>query len=738
VEVSPKDYSQSRSVLASSGPSAIREHTTEPSGQRNDFPPEGDAPMPPTPPGGTKGEIVNAGIQVLGAAAGNLAGGATNVAGTAAAKAAGGATTKVAASAAAEADALGAAATSARSGAVTARDTVRDGAQGLIAQVAEAGDAGGEQTWGQYGRQARRAARKATRQSMLPSAAEVDPVSEDDRTGYTKARDSLKEATGVDADEAVGAIAGGAAGAAMLASGVGAVASGAVGAFANTLGTGLARATHAVGSVHVKVRKNMVAIGFAAVGTVMLAMMTVLTGGAAQQQAAAQEESVVIAALEQARLQAQNASVLCAVEQEFPLGHVYGPRVVANAQTIHEVAQSRGLPMYASVIATAIAFRETGLLGSTHPGRAGVFGFSPGAAGSAVELSDVAYSAGVFFDRLDGISGWRAMTVDEVGRVIMGGVFSNKYSSLEGASREILNQGGIAAGAGCEARGVPLACPEVPELEADDAVMTRDARELVRCLWHLGGLRDITVSGGGHNVAIGADGAVDVLAALEEPSDDPTQPFAGFSPSATLSWLSATFTTFGIDTVEASDVRATFLPASTSPDAPRFAARVLAAGSTQADVIKVRVHGSAGTGVVAKANGPWVRPAPDGCAVRSEWGYRIHPIYGTRKLHEGMDFGCGSGTQVYAASSGTVARQYWSTTGGNILVIDHGDGVTTHYLHLSSFIVGVGMPVQSGEVVALSGNTGSATTGAHLHFEVRVDGASVNPRDHYASMGSGL
>jgi murein DD-endopeptidase MepM/ murein hydrolase activator NlpD len=95
-------------------------------------------------------------------------------------------------------------------------------------------------------------------------------------------------------------------------------------------------------------------------------------------------------------------------------------------------------------------------------------------------------------------------------------------------------------------------------------------------------------------------------------------------------------------------------------------------------------------------------------------------------MHEGIDIAVPSGTPVVAAASGTVITAGWLGGYGNLVVIDHGNGLATAYGHNSTVAVGVGQSVAQGEVVAYSGSTGHST-GPHVHFEVRVNGSPVDP-----------
>ena len=116
--------------------------------------------------------------------------------------------------------------------------------------------------------------------------------------------------------------------------------------------------------------------------------------------------------------------------------------------------------------------------------------------------------------------------------------------------------------------------------------------------------------------------------------------------------------------------------------------------------------------------------------ITSPYGWRIHPIYGYRKLHAGTDFRAYCGTPIIAAASGTVQWAKGVGGFGNQVLLNHGrpDGrsLMTSYNHLSSFAVRTGDTVSQGQVVGYSGTTGTSTA-CHLHFEVYVDGATVDP-----------
>jgi len=112
--------------------------------------------------------------------------------------------------------------------------------------------------------------------------------------------------------------------------------------------------------------------------------------------------------------------------------------------------------------------------------------------------------------------------------------------------------------------------------------------------------------------------------------------------------------------------------------------------------------------------------------VTSRFGMRMHPIFHTMRMHSGIDIGAGYGAPVHAAAAGTVVVAGVITGYGNAIVVDHGNGMATLYGHLSRFAVHRGVRVGVGQTIGAVGNTGNST-GPHLHFEVRINGAPVDP-----------
>lgn len=122
------------------------------------------------------------------------------------------------------------------------------------------------------------------------------------------------------------------------------------------------------------------------------------------------------------------------------------------------------------------------------------------------------------------------------------------------------------------------------------------------------------------------------------------------------------------------------------------------------------------------------RPLEGGGTLRSRFGYRIHPIFKTRKLHTGVDLAARTGTPIYAAGDGTIQYYRWQSGYGNKIEIQHVNGYETAYGHLSRFAdgLGVGSKVRQGQLIGYVGSTGQST-GPHLHFEILINGNLVDP-----------
>ncbi|HMM83531.1 MAG TPA: peptidoglycan DD-metalloendopeptidase family protein [Terrimesophilobacter sp.] len=159
---------------------------------------------------------------------------------------------------------------------------------------------------------------------------------------------------------------------------------------------------------------------------------------------------------------------------------------------------------------------------------------------------------------------------------------------------------------------------------------------------------------------------------------------------------------------------------------------------TEAEYVKgVQAQWGAGNGVVEISSQGWARPAFG--RITDGFGPRVAPIPGVLPFHHGVDIGASCNSTIYAVQSGTVIYAGWYGTYGNFVLIDHGNGISTGYAHIVSGGINVryGQQVVVGQGIARVGSTG-ASTGCHLHFEVREWGSAVNPVPFMAARGINL
>ena len=172
-------------------------------------------------------------------------------------------------------------------------------------------------------------------------------------------------------------------------------------------------------------------------------------------------------------------------------------------------------------------------------------------------------------------------------------------------------------------------------------------------------------------------------------------------------------------------------------------ADALANKKTEYDEAKYREHmatatqptrpagnGNGGTPSKDALGKTWVIPC-DYTMVSSPFGWRIHPIQGVEKFHNGVDLWSAGiyGKPIYATREGVVSYAGWYGSGGWTVMVDHLDGFKSIYMHMTRYVVAEGDFVMAGQVIGYVGSTGGST-GPHLHFEIRYNGAAVNPMNY--------
>ena len=156
-----------------------------------------------------------------------------------------------------------------------------------------------------------------------------------------------------------------------------------------------------------------------------------------------------------------------------------------------------------------------------------------------------------------------------------------------------------------------------------------------------------------------------------------------------------------------------------------FEARIVALRADSESLAGLLQSIQAGQGPTPAGSGVLLPPIP-GAVITSGFGPRVHPIFGSVRMHDGVDYRAAMGTPVRASGAGTVASAGPRGGYGNATVVDHGGSLATLVAHQSVIYVVAGQHVEAGQVIGAVGSTGFST-GPHLHFEVRVSGVPVNP-----------
>lgn len=135
-------------------------------------------------------------------------------------------------------------------------------------------------------------------------------------------------------------------------------------------------------------------------------------------------------------------------------------------------------------------------------------------------------------------------------------------------------------------------------------------------------------------------------------------------------------------------------------------------------------NSSSGSTNVSATGFQW--PVPSSSRITCKFGYRTSPTQGASSYHRGIDIGASSGTNIVAAKSGTVVTASYNVAAGNYVMISHGNGIFTVYMHCSKLLVSPGQSVSRGQAIGLVGSTG-VSTGPHLHFGISINGSYVDP-----------
>ena len=154
------------------------------------------------------------------------------------------------------------------------------------------------------------------------------------------------------------------------------------------------------------------------------------------------------------------------------------------------------------------------------------------------------------------------------------------------------------------------------------------------------------------------------------------------------------------------------------------AAKAAAAAKAQKNSSGSSPVTTTGSGSATRYSGTFTWPLPGYTNASSAYGWRTHPIFGTRKFHKGEDIPAPTGVAIVAAASGTVTTAAYSAAWGYYVVINHGDGYSSLYAHQPSCSVSVGDYVTQGQTIGYVGSTGWST-GPHLHFTIYYNGADV-------------
>lgn len=458
----------------------------------------------------------------------------------------------------------------------------------------------------------------------------------------------------------------------------------------------------------------------AIIGAVILGLLAPLSGQQNQARAAACTDALTSAAVDAAstggldRDQRQNAAAVIGTGQKLKI------------------------PTYGWVVSLATALQESRLRNLDYGDRDSLGLFQQRANwGSVAERTDPKTATTMFFTGgrngyheagLLDIRGWQQMSVAEAAQAVQRSAFPDAYADDEPLARALVGE--LGAGQlpdGCGPVPAQM-CPKTPWPGVEHGLKP-DALIVLRCLHHrfpkfrtFYGVGDRPAGGDGDHAA---GRAVDAML----PFDDYKSPQAKKYGWKVANWLRGHHTDFGIKYI-IFDAKIW----SVAHDDEGWRPYSHYAGCTSDTCLHYNhIHTSVyGNAARSPSSGDWALPIAPG-------KYTLTAGFGEcgskwSNCHTGQDFAAPIGTPIHAAAAGTVKFADWGGAYGNLIKIDHGNGVETYYAHQSRFSPGVlGKQVKAGQVIGYVGATGNVT-GPHVHFEVRVDGVPRDPmpwlRDH--------
>ncbi|MBO7333692.1 MAG: M23 family metallopeptidase, partial [Lachnospiraceae bacterium] len=161
-----------------------------------------------------------------------------------------------------------------------------------------------------------------------------------------------------------------------------------------------------------------------------------------------------------------------------------------------------------------------------------------------------------------------------------------------------------------------------------------------------------------------------------------------------------------------------------------LAAEIAVIEALEAQILEEKKQLAAQQNRITYDGGMFAWPCPGYIRITEEFGWRTNPFSGRSEFHSGLDMGAPAGTAILAAYDGVVVASAYNWSMGNYIMIDHGDGLYTIYMHASKLYANSGDIVVKGETIAAVGTTGSST-GNHLHFGVRLNGQYVSPWNYF-------